>query len=215
MHAWFNTTQFDRVVCFAQSTDVSYFGEACTHQIGWIFLSFSKREGGGVNFDPKTFCHFFWQWVAQKFREKMPDDFQKNPKSFPRVFLGYISGGKWQMIFQKIQRVSFGVFSGLFFEEKMPECPVFSDSDTFFFRSTIITADTVNTVRTFSRLHLLIAFSSCIMKTNRCKKFIWNCTQLEPEKKQKLVLKWTLVLASRTNSRRGGISFDDLFQRES
>ena len=27
----------------------------------------------------------------------------------------------------------------------------------------------------------------------------------------KLVLKWTLVLASRTNSRRGGISFDDLF----
>ena len=137
----------------------------------------------------------------------MPDDFPKNPKSFPRVFLGYISGGKCQIISKKIREkmpndflkkskkfpsVYFrGYFSrrkcqnALFVKispESVGTCfPEFSDSDTFF-RSTIITADTVNTVRTFSRLHLLIAFSSCIMKTNRCKKLIKNCTQLEPEK---------------------------------
>ena len=150
---------------------------------------------------PKVSLVYFWGI----FRGGNDRWFSKKSKEFPSVyFRGYFSRRKCQnALFVKISPESVGTCF-----------PEFSDSDTFF-RSTIITADTVNTVRTFSRLHLLIAFSSCIMKTNRCKKFIWNCTQLEPEKKQKLVLKWTLVLASRTNSRRGGISFDDLFQRES
>ena len=91
-------------------------------------------------------------------REKMPNDFLKKSKKFPSVyFRGYFSR-------RKCQNTLFLVIVILFF------------------RSTIVTADTVNTVRTFSRLHLLIAFSSCIMKTNRCKKLIKNCTQLEPQK---------------------------------